>query len=178
MSPTPIKCEIAAVLIAGLLVGQVPLTRASDFSDLLKNSPFGGVEPPVTTPAPVNLEFRGMFVEQGEFYFSVYDASSRRRQWVTLNETGHPFTALSFDPDDESLIVSYQGRTVRLKLTQAKILGGAPVLSANGPAATPPDASPGATDAPPPPILRRRALKPLRTPEPNRPEAPAPDERT
>lgn len=176
MWPAPTRREIAAILTAGLLSAWPPLTKAGDFSNLVKNSPFGGYEPPVTAPAPVNLEFRGMFAEQGEFYFSVYDASSRRRQWVTLNETGNPFTALSYDADDESLIVSYQGRTVRLKLTQARILGSTPAFPAN--AATPPDAPASAADAPPAPILRRRALKPPRTTEPNRPEAPAPEERT
>ncbi|MBL9214843.1 MAG: hypothetical protein JNG83_05145 [Opitutaceae bacterium] len=74
-----------------------------------------------------------MFVDRGEPFFSLYEASSRSSQWVGLNESGRPFKVQAFDGDKATVTVEYQGRTLNLPLKQAKIVALRPVQPRPGP---------------------------------------------
>jgi len=151
-----------------LLVGAgAGFARAADIQNLLQTSPFApaaGVTASGQNAA--SLEFRGVFADQGEYFFSLYDTATRRGVWVGLNEPGNPFLVRSYDPANESLTAEYQGRTLQLTLKMAKIL-----VSAAPPLPPVPNASGAATVQPAPPpagtpeaqiveeIRRRRALR-------------------
>jgi prepilin-type N-terminal cleavage/methylation domain-containing protein len=126
-------------LLAGALAALAP---GADVQNLLQTSPFA---PVAVTNAPgqaaASLEFRGVFADQGEYFFSLYDTATRRGAWVALNEPGNPFTVRAYDPANETVTAEYQGRTLQLTLKTAKILVSAaspvpPAPNAPGPAAS------------------------------------------
>lgn len=102
---------------------------------LLSNSPFSGPAVPATvnTKADPTLEFRGMFVDRGETFFSLYDVSARSGLWVGVNEPGNPFVVQGYDSAKAQVTVLYQGRTLTLPLKQAKVAATASLVA--GPAA-------------------------------------------
>jgi hypothetical protein len=127
----------------GVLLAALPAV-ASDLDGLLQNSPFGA---PPGDARPANaaaepLELRGVFVDQGETFISVYDNTSHAGRWVGLNEEGSTFVVRSFDPVKGVARVSYQGRELTLALKQAKIVAAA-VPAAPAPAAVPASPGPG-----------------------------------
>jgi len=154
---------------------------------LLSNSPFGsrptaGEAGASATP----LELRGVFVDHGEPFFSLYETSTRTARWVGLNEAGNPFTVRRYDLAQGVVTVEYQGREFPLGLKQAKVvaLPPAPPLAVAatgpGPIPAPPAAKPGTPAeeaarmaAIAQEIARRRAMRarPM-TPEPAGPTAP------
>lgn len=156
---------------------------APSLQNLLANPPFGsaasaGAAPVSATP----LEFRGTFVDRGERFFSLADPATKKAEWVTLNETGHPFLVKAYDADTETVTVDFQGRSLSLKLRAAKIVAmaapppqpvagvqpGTPAPSA-GPAASTTEAQRLAQVAEE--IRRRRALRSqaTQTPPPGQP---------
>lgn len=98
-------------------------SEAPSLRNLVSNSPFGTAQQGANAVAAsgASLEFRGTFVEGGERFFSLVDMSTRRAEWVGLNETDRPFVVRSFDPDSETISVDHQGRTLNLKLHSARI---------------------------------------------------------
>lgn len=158
--------------------------RADLLEDLVKESPFAGG---VVAKGPGGqgtgaLELRGVFVEGGETFVSVYDPATTTSVWVGLNEPGQSFTVLRFDVAKGEAVVSYQGRTQTISLPDAKtaaIAGqamapgaAAPTVPAVASASVPaPGANPGQADAAKPideatrltnianEIRRRRALR-------------------
>lgn len=85
----------------------------------------------------VPLEFRGVFSDAGESFFSLYDAASRRATWVGLKEPGNPFVVLAYDEAKGVIEVEFQGQVRSIGLKQAKVtaLPAAPMPS--GPASPP-----------------------------------------
>ncbi len=160
-----------AALLAPLALAAQP--AAPSLQSLVGNSPFGVANQPGNTPAASGapLEFRGTFVDGGERFFSLVDTASRRAEWVSLNEADRPYVVRSYDPDQETIAVEHQGRTLNLKLHAAKIGALPPMQAAAQPAApsgapgTPGQvASPSATEAQrlaqvAEEIRRRRALR-------------------
>jgi len=123
-------CAIALWTAGAISPG---VTQADDIRSLLQNSPFGAAEPaPVLTTAPSTLEFRGVFADRGEYFFSMYETTTHYKEWVGLNETGKCFTPRSYNADKQTVTGEYGGRTVTLTLVQAKIVGTVP------PGVTPP----------------------------------------
>jgi len=109
---------------------------SAGYDNLLANSPFG--QRPAGADAGAGngpLEWRGVFVDQGETFFSLYESSSRIARWVGLNEAGNPFTVRRYDPAKGTATVEYQGRELFLELRQAKVL--ALAAPATGPNAVP-----------------------------------------
>jgi hypothetical protein len=136
---------------AGLLLvvatGRAATPATDSLSGLLQNSPFGTPATTTATPeAAKALEFRGVFVDRGEAFFSLYDSSTRVSRWVGLKEEGNPFVVRSYDAAKGEVQVDYQGRTLTLGLKQARVVASvAPPVPAAGPA--PPPAAAGVTPA-------------------------------
>lgn len=161
-------------LFASLVLVASAQPAAPSLQNLISNSPFGsaaqaGAGPVAATP----LEFRGTFVDHGERFFSVLDTASRRAEWVGLNEPGRPFAVKSYDPERESIVLEFQGRSMDLKLHSARITAApmpqpsAPVAGNNAPQnvpGRPAQAAPSTTEAQrlaqvAEEIRRRRALR-------------------
>ena len=117
------RLSIVVPLLTVFLQPGVARAAPAKLDSLLQNSPFQGSTSAQTGPrAETPLEFRGMFVDRGEQFFSLYETSSRSSQWVGLNEPGRPFKVQAFDGDKSAVTVEYQGRTLTLPLKQAKIV--------------------------------------------------------
>lgn len=84
----PNRMPIAVLLVVAAL--PFPALRATpvNMDVLLNNSPFSG---PAAAPAAANtktdslLEFRGVLVDRGETFFSLYETASHFSLWVGLS---------------------------------------------------------------------------------------------
>ncbi len=116
---------LALLVVPALAQTPPPAPAASSLpslQNLVQNSPFGTATPVGQAAAAAGpLEFRGTFVDRGERFFSLLDTGSRRAEWVSLKESGHPYTVKSYDPDSETVTLDYQGRSMSLKLRTARI---------------------------------------------------------
>jgi hypothetical protein len=135
---------LGVIAVSGLLV-LAATARAQALDTLVKNSPFGSATAAGTPASPGGaLEFRGMFVDGGETFFSLYDAATRTSLWVGLKEAGNPFVVKSYDETKGTVSVDYQGQVHTITLKQAKIVALAPPPS---PLPTQAATSPGAPPA-------------------------------
>jgi hypothetical protein len=117
----------ALLVLSAVAQSATPPPAPATLQNLMANSPFGSAAQPGAAPvAATPLEFRGTFVDNGERFFSILDTSSRRAEWVSLNESGRPFTVKSYDAEKESIAVDFQGRSLELKLHSARIAVAAP----------------------------------------------------
>ncbi|MFZ5497225.1 MAG: hypothetical protein ACOZE5_18035 [Verrucomicrobiota bacterium] len=92
---------------------------------LVKNSPFGNAPSPnagSAAGADSPLEFRGVFFDAGETFFSLYDVATKHALWVGLKEPGNPFVVQAYDEAKGAIVVEYQGRTLTVSLKQAKVV--------------------------------------------------------
>lgn len=98
---------------------------AGDTGNLAKNSPF---MPPATSAAPAPtenapLELRGVLGTGADALFNIYDPSRKRSAWVRANDAdGREFVVRSFDAGSTTVQVEHGGRSLSLKLAEAKIL--------------------------------------------------------
>lgn len=132
--------------IVVVLGGAEAHSAPANLGDLVRNSPFSG--PTAATAGSVadaSLEFRGVLVDGGEFFFSLYDPATRFSLWVGLNEPGNLFTVHSYDSAKGVAAVEYKGRTLNLTLKPAKVIALAP--SAPGAPPAPGGVPPNATAA-------------------------------
>lgn len=158
------RVALALVLVLPLEAAE---TAAPSLDGLVKNSPFSPAAAGTTSAtAETMLEFRGVLVDRGETFFSLYDPASRASMWVGLKEPGNPFVVQSYDADKAVATVEFQGRTLTLALKQAKVAVGAAAPTVAPGATAPPNAAPRAqTDeasrlaAVADEIRRRRALR-------------------
>ena len=136
VSPVPPVLRLPLLLALALPAGAE--TAAPGLPSLVANSPFGSaaVSGPTASAAP--LEFRGTFLDGGERFFSVLDPSTRRAEWVGLNEPGRAFTVKAFNAEQESITVDFQGRPLELKLHSVRISAAPAVAAAPAPGPTPP----------------------------------------
>jgi hypothetical protein len=160
-----------------------------DLNGLVANSPFGKAgQAPDAAGTTGPLELRGVFIDQGERFFSLYDVSSRRALWVGLKEPGNPFVVQAYDEAQGVVTVEYQGQVHAVTLKQAKVAA-LPVPVGPGPSATP-AGSPGPAVQTAPDeaarlaqiaeeIRRRRALRAQAAQMPrNQPPSPVPSPAT
>ena len=124
--------------------------QAPALDTLVKNSPFGNAPSPNAAAgnADTALEFRGVFVDAGEPFFSLYDVAGRRALWVGLKEPGNPFVVQAYDEAKGAVVVEYQGRTLTISLKQAKVVTLPPAAIATvtpGTPGAPGTAAPSAT---------------------------------
>lgn len=119
---------LVALLGLGLTVARPAETAQGQFDNLIKSSPFGqapaGAAQAGNGSAP--LEFRGVFQEQGNYFFSVHETSNRAGQWVGLKEANQPYVVESYDSEKGSIQVKYHGQTMTLSLKQAQVIVQAP----------------------------------------------------
>ncbi len=115
---------------------------------LASKSPFGTkAQPAAVAEPPAGLEFRGVFVDKGEPFFSLFDPVAKSSGWVGLNEPEHPFVVREFDAAKNQVVVEYRGKKLSLGLKQAKVTAMAVVAPSVAPA---PSSPPEAASAPVP----------------------------
>jgi hypothetical protein len=111
----------------------VTYSTPASLDGLVKNSPFSGPAATAGVASDAPLELRGVLVDAGEYFFSLYDPSSRTSMWVGLKEPGNPFIVQSYDSTKGVATVEYKGRTLDLALKQAKVVALAGNLPPTGP---------------------------------------------
>jgi hypothetical protein len=119
------------LLVAGLATLPA-LASAVDLDALVKNSPFGEGKGATIAEKPSNLEFRGMYVDHGVTYFSIYNTTTKLSAWVAQGEAPAglvPVTVKSYDADTDSIILENAGQPVKLSLKTA-VIGTAPAAGA------------------------------------------------
>jgi hypothetical protein len=117
-----------ALTLAGatLLAGVMPLA-AMDLDGLVKNSPFGqsntgGLGGRDMKPGV--LEFRGLYVDAGVTYFSIYNNQTKQSSWVAQGQAPSGPVAVSvkdYDPINEVLVIENAGQPVKLPLRQVTV---------------------------------------------------------
>lgn len=107
---------LGAVLVPAAEPAKAPL------DNLVKNSPFGTSAAPGPGAENSQLEFRGTFTDQGEQFFSFFDPATRTSQWVSLKETGAPFTVQGYDSATQTVKVLFHNQTFNLSLKRAQIV--------------------------------------------------------
>lgn len=136
MRQTLLNAFILAALAGAV---EVRSAEAVNLDELLKQSPFGQrLTENANTSASAEataLELRGVFTDQGEFFFSIYDTASRSSRWAGFNETGEAFVVKSYDDVKNEAKIEYQGReiTVGLKQAKAAVLASSPPPIPSGP---------------------------------------------
>lgn len=130
-----IRPRVLAVGIIALMGALGAQAQVPALDTLVRNSPFGSASTPgagSAANADSPLEFRGVFFDAGEAFFSLYDTSTKHSTWVGLKEPGNPFVVRSYDEAKGTVVVEYQGRTLTVSLKQSKV---APLPSVVAPAA-------------------------------------------
>jgi hypothetical protein len=119
------------LLVAGLATLPA-IAGAVDLDALVKNSPFGEGKSATVAEKPSNLEFRGMYVDHGVTYFSIYNTTTKLSAWVAQGDAPAglvPVSVKSYDADTDSIILENAGQPVKLSLKQA-VIGVAPAVGA------------------------------------------------
>ena len=168
-----------SLLAATALSLGVSLAAAGDLDKLTSSSPFAPLQGPAAgnqgDSAP--LEFRGVFADQGEHFFSIYDPATKSSVWVGLNESGRAFTVKNYDEAKVMIVADFKGRSLNLSLKKAPIV--ATVADPTMPTVTLPTSGTPAVAAVPSSeeakrlanlaaeIRRRRAMRQQVAPPPN-----------
>jgi len=128
------------LLATALLLGATAAAPAVDLDGLVKNSPFGqAAERTVIGEAkPGTLEFRGLYVDKGVTYFSVYNSITKQSAWIAEGEVpaNLPVTIVGFDAAAETLIVENAGQPVKLPL-RTPVISATPATPVAAPAPAP-----------------------------------------
>ncbi len=130
-----IPSSLRQVLLVAGLASLPGLAGAVDLNDLVKHSPFGEAKSATVTEKPSNLEFRGMYVDRGVTYFSIYNTTTKLSAWVAQGEAPAglvPVSVKSYDAETDSIILENAGQPVKLSLRQA-VIGVAPAAPARIP---------------------------------------------
>jgi len=97
---------------------------------------------------PGTLEFRGLYVDKGVTYFSVYNSITKQSAWIAEGEVpaNLPVTIVGFDAAAETLIVENAGQPVKLPL-RTPVISATPAapVAAPAPVAPPVVAAPAVT---------------------------------
>lgn len=175
--------SLPPVLLLGCLLPAIAAAQGLD--RLVANSPFAPAASGGASAANDSqpLEFRGVFMDQGELFFSIYNPAAKNSTWIGLNEAGYDFTVRSFDSAAQTITAEFKGRTLTLGLRKAPVVATAPdptlptVIGAPPPApavaATPSGEEAKRLANLAAEIRRRRAMRQQVAPSPNT-AAPAP----
>lgn len=176
--------RILLFLTAALLT--VAPAPAADLQRLVANSPFAPAGSTGQAGAAGPLEFRGVFMDQGEYFFSLYNPATKASVWVGLNEPGQEFFVRSYDEGAQTIVAEFKGRNHALSLSKAPMAAVAQATPAPAPTgtATPTPAVAASADSGEAKrladlaaeIRRRRALRQQAAPPPGT-AAPAPASR-
>jgi len=138
-------------LLLGLSGVSIAVASNASLNDLLRNSPFGRTAGQAGPNKSTSLEFRGVMVEGGVYYFSIFDPASALSSWVRINEESpHDYLAKSYDAANRQLTVQYQSAELVLALVansnpQASSPPAATIPAANGPSLSNSDRPPHTT---------------------------------
>ena len=94
-----------------------------DLQGLVKNSPFGEGKAPGEKSGA--LEFRGVYVDQGVTYFSIYSPATKSSTWVAQGETSTGplnLAVKSYDDSANTVVIENNGQAVKLQLHDSQIL--------------------------------------------------------
>ena len=140
-----------SLLSFAALLGAGGAVRAVELDGLVKNSPFGqAAERTVIGEAkPGTLEFRGLYVDKGVTYFSVYNSITKQSAWIAEGEVpaNLPVTIVGFDAAAETLIVENAGQPVKLPL-RTPVISATPAAPVAAPTPAPVVAAAPAVAAP------------------------------
>lgn len=119
---TPRTLSSTCLVLASLAAVSVMRAQSGAISPFMPPAAANTAAP--TQGAPI--EFRGYMEGSEGVRFWVYDPSRKSGSWVKLNERDSKLdvVAKQFDgtPDSESLVVEYQGRTMKLAQRQGKVV--------------------------------------------------------
>jgi len=109
-----------------ILLGTATSYGAIDLSNLAENSPFGaGVTSSGTPVENTGLELRGMYVDQGKTYFSIYNAATKQSTWVAQGEAASKSTEglsiKSFDALNSVATIDAGGKSMQVSMKQASV---------------------------------------------------------
>lgn len=142
-------------LLAALALGALLSPGWRLRADLAAASPFmpaSSAAAAALTASNSPIELRGMMTTDQGIALCIYDVAKKTGTWVNVNETGNDFVVKTANMNDESALVTYQGRTLQLALHTAKV-----VSSGAAPTGAPPQAGqPVATGAPGTPDEQKR----------------------
>ena len=116
----------SATLLLSLLVMSTGASVAHaevDLQGLVKNSPFGEGKAPGEKSGA--LEFRGVYVDQGVTYFSIYSPATKSSTWVAQGETSTGplnLAVKSYDDSANTVVIENNGQAVKLQLHDSQIL--------------------------------------------------------
>ena len=116
----------SATLLLSLLVMSAGASVAHaevDLQGLVKNSPFGEGKAPGEKSGA--LEFRGVYVDQGVTYFSIYSPATKSSTWVAQGETSTGplnLAVKSYDDSANTVVIENNGQAVKLQLHDSQIL--------------------------------------------------------
>jgi hypothetical protein len=129
-----------ALLPVAVLLGLGATAPALELDGLVKNSPFGQAAErnAIGEAKPGTLEFRGMYVDKGVTYFSVYNSITKQSAWIAEGEVpaNLPVTIVGFDAAAETLIVENAGQPVKLPL-RTPVISATPAAPVAAPAPAP-----------------------------------------
>lgn len=85
--------------------------------------PFGQAAAPLTSSAPAESpwEFRGVVVDRGKTYVSLFEVATQDSRWVALNEPAGSINVKSYDPIQDVVRIDYQGRSYFVPLKESTI---------------------------------------------------------
>ena len=129
-----------SLLTATALLGAGVAAHAVELDGLVKNSPFGQAaeHTAIGEAKPGTLEFRGLYVDKGVTYFSVYNSITKQSAWIAEGEvpTNLPVTVVGFDAAAETLIIENAGQPVKLPL-RTPVIAATPAAPVAAPAPVP-----------------------------------------
>jgi hypothetical protein len=157
---------LSLFLVSACCLAAAPAPAASGPTPepLAANSPF--LPPGVSDAGPSAnqggaIELRGEMSTPKGLAFCIYDTTSKKAIWVLEGEQGNAFVVKSHDLRRDSVVVTYQGRTMGLELPAAKVAssgtGNAPTLNTISAAPNPDDAAKLAAIAAE--VARRRQMR-------------------
>jgi hypothetical protein len=129
---TSVPSSLRQLLLVAGLATLPALAGAVDLDALVKNSPFGEGKGTTVAEKPSNLEFRGMYVDHGVTYFSIYNTTTKLSAWVAQGEAPAglvPVSVKSYDAETDSIILENAGQPVKLSL-KTSVIGTAPAAGA------------------------------------------------
>lgn len=100
------------------------VTVSPKWEVLLKNDPFGTTIPPEPPPPEptAQLELRGVMVEGGKYWFSVYDVATKKETWVQKDDMIASARVKDFDEARDQLTLESPGHRFALALKQTKLI--------------------------------------------------------
>lgn len=124
---------IFACLVSLHLQPNAPAQSSESEARLRNNSPFlpPGYEKSDSKPKPKpqpnrnqppiseQIEFRGITKFDGAYQFSIFHKQEKKSYWIREGERKAGIAAQSFEPDSQTVVVNFKGRSERLPLTDA-----------------------------------------------------------